>query len=165
MSVEFTYVKSPVGQIRIAQSADGLVEIALGDGLARHKLDAAWRYVENLECEATEQLRAYFNHELKEFDVKLVIEGTDFQRAVWLSLADISYGETMSYGELAKNIGRPKAVRAVGAANGRNPIPIILPCHRVIGSDGSLTGYGGGLAVKAELLSMERGTATLPLKL
>ncbi len=165
MSVEFTYMTSPVGQIRVAQSADGLVEIALGDDLARRKLNAAWRYVENLECEATEQLRDYFNHELKEFDVKLVIEGTDFQRAVWLSLADISYGETMSYGELARKIGRPKAVRAVGAANGRNPIPIILPCHRVIGSDGSLTGYGGGLAVKAELLNMERGTTTLPLKL
>ena len=102
---------------------------------------------------------------MKEFDVKLVIEGTDFQRTVWLSLADIPYGETISYGELAKKIGRPKAVRAVGAANGRNPIPIILPCHRVLGGDGSLTGYGGGLAVKAELLNMERPPATLPLKL
>jgi methylated-DNA-[protein]-cysteine S-methyltransferase len=105
--------------------------------------------------EARRQLHAYFSGELREFDLPLDPAGTDFQREVWAALAKIPYGETWSYGRLAQRIGKPDAVRAVGAANGRNPIPIVLPCHRVIGADGSLTGFGGGLPTKQFLLRLE----------
>jgi len=101
------------------------------------------------------QLNAYFAGELREFEIPLLMEGTEFQKRVWKALLAIPYGETISYGELAKKIGEPKAVRAVGAANGQNPIPIIVPCHRVIGSDGSLTGFGGGIENKKRLLELE----------
>jgi methylated-DNA-[protein]-cysteine S-methyltransferase len=106
-------------------------------------------------AEVMRQLRAYFDGKLKEFDLPLTLEGTDFQRRVWTSLMAIQYGETLSYAELAERIGNPKAVRAVGLANGSNPIPIIIPCHRVIGSNGSLTGFGGGLDTKKTLLALE----------
>lgn len=106
--------------------------------------------------EAVEQIEAYCAHRLTDFSVPVAPAGTEFQRLVWASLALIPYGETESYGELAARIGRPSACRAVGLANGRNPIPLVLPCHRVIGSDGSLTGYGGGLALKLALLEHER---------
>lgn len=107
------------------------------------------------------QLRAYFAGELREFDIPLLLEGTAFQKRVWKNLQNIPYGETISYGELAKRIGDPKAVRAVGAANGQNPIPIIVPCHRVIGSNGSLTGFGGGIENKKKLLELEGGQRRL----
>jgi methylated-DNA-[protein]-cysteine S-methyltransferase len=105
---------------------------------------------------AVEQIDAYFAGALTEFSLPLDPAGTDFQRRVWLALADIPYGETESYGELAARVGNPKACRAVGLANGRNPIPLVLPCHRVIGANGSLTGYGGGLELKQRLLDHER---------
>jgi methylated-DNA-[protein]-cysteine S-methyltransferase len=101
------------------------------------------------------QLNAYFRGELKVFTVPLSLRGTDFQLQVWNALRKIPYGETISYAQLARGIGNPKAVRAVGLANGQNPIPIIIPCHRVIGSDGSLTGFGGGLPNKKKLLTLE----------
>ena len=101
------------------------------------------------------QLEAYFAGTLTAFDVQLALEGTDFQRHVWDRLREIPYGETISYGELARRVGRPGAYRAVGLANGRNPVALIVPCHRVIGADGSLTGYGGGLARKRWLLEHE----------
>jgi methylated-DNA-[protein]-cysteine S-methyltransferase len=101
------------------------------------------------------QLEAYFAGELKDFDLPTEMHGTDFQRRVWASLCEIPYGETISYGELARWVGNPKASRAVGLANGRNPVAIIVPCHRVIGADGSLTGYGGGLDRKVWLLEHE----------
>ncbi|MER6039107.1 methylated-DNA--[protein]-cysteine S-methyltransferase [Streptomyces sp. NPDC001835] len=109
-------------------------------------------------AEAREQLSAYFAGELKEFTLELRLSGTPFQRGVWDRLTRIPYGETRSYGELATELGNPKASRAVGLANGRNPIGIIVPCHRVIGAAGSLTGYGGGLDRKRRLLDFERGT-------
>ncbi|WP_367319912.1 methylated-DNA--[protein]-cysteine S-methyltransferase [Streptomyces sp. HUAS ZL42] len=109
--------------------------------------------------EAEEQLEAYFEGELKEFTVELRLHGTPFQRGVWKQLQQIPYGETRSYGELADALGNPKASRAVGLANGRNPVGIIVPCHRVIGATGGLTGYGGGLDRKQRLLDFERGTA------
>ncbi len=109
--------------------------------------------------EAEEQLQAYFEGELKEFTLPFHLDGTPFQRTVWEQLLRIPYGETRSYGELADALGNPKASRAVGLANGRNPLSIIVPCHRVIGADGSLTGYGGGLSRKQRLLDFERGTA------
>lgn len=105
---------------------------------------------------ALDQLGEYFNGARTAFDVPLDLHGTDFQVATWKSLSDIPYGKTISYGEQAASIGRPKAVRAVGGANGRNPIAIVLPCHRVIGANGSLTGFGGGIAVKQWLLQHER---------
>jgi methylated-DNA-[protein]-cysteine S-methyltransferase len=104
---------------------------------------------------AVAQLRAYFGGELRDFDLTLDIQGTEFQRRVWQELLNIPYGETRSYSFVANTIGAPKAVRAVGAANGRNPIPIVVPCHRVIGAGGSLTGYGGGLPLKRFLLDLE----------
>jgi len=114
------------------------------------------------ECEsnpllrqAAAQLRAYFAGELREFDLPLDMQGTDFQKSVWRELRNIPYGETRSYSQVASAIGAPKAVRAVGAANGRNPVPIVVPCHRVIGAGGSLVGYGGGLPLKRLLLDLE----------
>jgi methylated-DNA-[protein]-cysteine S-methyltransferase len=114
-----------------------------------------WRKDNAPFAEAIRQLRAYFQGELKNFDLPLSPEGTEFQLRVWKNLCEIPYGETISYGQLAQRIGNPKASRAVGLANGSNPIPIIIPCHRVIGSNGSLTGYGGGLSNKKMLLALE----------
>ncbi|MFD0318258.1 methylated-DNA--[protein]-cysteine S-methyltransferase [Streptomyces flavalbus] len=110
-------------------------------------------------AEAEEQLEAYFAGDLKEFTVELRLNGTPFQRTVWAALRTIPYGETRTYGELAADLGNPHASRAVGLANGRNPVGIIVPCHRVIGASGDLTGYGGGLDRKRRLLDFERGTA------
>lgn len=112
-------------------------------------------------AETVRQLKQYFAGKREEFDLPLAPEGTEFQRAVWRRLQEIPYGETISYGELAKRIGNPKASRAVGAANGSNPIPIVIPCHRVIGSNGKLTGFGGGLPVKERLLALESRQITL----
>jgi methylated-DNA-[protein]-cysteine S-methyltransferase len=109
---------------------------------------------------AVAQIDAYFAGHLTEFSLPLDPAGTDFQRRVWLALADIPFGETESYGELAARVGNAKACRAVGLANGRNPIPLVLPCHRVIGANGSLTGYGGGLELKQRLLDHERSSST-----
>lgn len=110
------------------------------------------------------QLDCYFAGQLTEFELALAPRGTEFQQSVWAELIDIPYGETTSYGAIAKKLNNPKAVRAVGGANGRNPIPVIIPCHRVIGSDGSLTGFGGGLPVKTFLLNLENSDQfTLPL--
>ncbi|NYV77762.1 methylated-DNA--[protein]-cysteine S-methyltransferase [Streptomyces sp. UH6] len=111
---------------------------------------------------AVEQLEAYFAGELREFDLPLRMNGTAFQRSVWERLRAIPYGETRSYGQLAAELGSPGASRAVGLANGRNPVGIIVPCHRVIGAGGSLTGYGGGLERKERLLAFERGAVPLP---
>ncbi|MEU6348386.1 methylated-DNA--[protein]-cysteine S-methyltransferase [Streptomyces sp. NPDC047072] len=110
-------------------------------------------------AEAAEQLGAYFQGDLKEFTLELRLQGTPFQRRVWDQLARIPYGETRSYGQLADALGNPQASRAVGLANGKNPVGIIVPCHRVVGADGGLTGYGGGLERKQRLLDFERGAA------
>jgi methylated-DNA-[protein]-cysteine S-methyltransferase len=114
-----------------------------------------WRRTEEPFRDVILQLDAYFAGRLRRFELPLAPEGTPFQREVWSALTTIPYGETVSYGELARQVGRPNACRAVGAANGRNPIPIIIPCHRVIGADGSLTGFGGGLPIKQRLLLLE----------
>ena len=119
-------------------------------------MDPEWREDKAPLREVIQQLRAYFAKELETFELTLAPEGTDFQQSVWNELCGIPYGETISYGELAKRVGNPKASRAVGAANGQNPIPIIIPCHRVIGSDGKLTGFGGGLPIKEKLLALEQ---------
>lgn len=115
-----------------------------------------------LLTEAIRQLGAYFAGSLREFRLPLQMEGTDFQRRVWCLLCEVPYGQTRSYRDLAVAMGKPQAVRAVGAANGANPLPIVVPCHRVIGSNGSLTGYGGGMALKKRLLDLEKGTRRNP---
>ena len=114
-----------------------------------------WRFSDAPFVEVRRQLDAYFSGDLRQFDLRLCLSGTDFQNSVWQYLSDIPFGETQTYGQLATALGRPKASRAVGAANGNNPLPIILPCHRVIGANGALTGFGGGLATKEYLLRHE----------
>ncbi|MFN7993614.1 MAG: methylated-DNA--[protein]-cysteine S-methyltransferase [Bryobacteraceae bacterium] len=118
-------------------------------------IDARPSEANPLLCRAFQQLRAYFAGELRDFDLPLDLQGTEFQKRVWRQLCTIPYGETRSYSFVANAIGIPKAVRAVGAANGRNPIPIVVPCHRVIGAAGALVGYGGGLPLKRLLLDLE----------
>ena len=159
----YTNMSTPIGMIRVAWCSDGLVAVDLGKELPERAPDPAWRFVKTLRCEGTEQLRAYFDGKLRRFDLPLVLGGTPFQERVWLALADIRFGETISDQDLATRLGSPRAVRAVGAANGRNPHAIVLPCHRVIGHDGKLRGYAGGLDIKAALLDFERGVVPLPL--
>jgi len=156
MKAAYTTLKTAVGPVRVAWNEDGLVAIQLGTELDNPP-STDWHHDPNLDCAATRQLGDYFEGKRQDFDLPLALEGTPFQKKVWLALADIPYGETISYAELARRIGSPKAVRAVGSANGQNPIPIVLPCHRVIGSDGKLRGYAGGLDMKARLLRLENG--------
>ncbi len=155
-AVTYTYTDSPLGRILVAQNSVGLVLISFQQTPEAESPQPDWHFVETLDGEATDQLCAYFNGQLHEFDLPLAPQGTAFQQAVWQALQSIAYGQTWSYAELAQQVGRPKAVRAVGAANGRNPLPIVIPCHRVIGSNGTLTGYRGGLPLKQALLSLER---------
>jgi methylated-DNA-[protein]-cysteine S-methyltransferase len=122
-----------------------------------------WRPDDRAFPEVKRQLLAYFSGELTSFELSLSPQGTEFQRQVWQALRTIPYGQTRSYGDVAKQIGRPLASRAVGAANGRNPLPIVIPCHRVIGSTGTLTGFGGGLEAKATLLRLEQRHAPFRL--
>ena len=149
-------IGSPVGPLLLAADHAGLRQIIFMNGRNRAQPDPAWTPDSSGFAETTRQLRAYFAGELEQFDLPLVPEGTPFQLQVWHKLCEIPYGETISYGELARRIGNSKASRAVGLANGSNPIPIIIPCHRVIGSNGKLTGYGGGLPIKEKLLALER---------
>jgi methylated-DNA-[protein]-cysteine S-methyltransferase len=153
--VWYTEVDSPIGRLRLAADAEGLRQIDFL-GSEPPPLPAGWVRDSARLADVVEQLRAYFAGTRREFDLKLAPQGTPFQRGVWTRLCEIPYGETTSYGELARRVGNPNASRAVGLANGRNPIPIVIPCHRVIGSNGSLTGYGGGLAIKEHLLALER---------
>jgi methylated-DNA-[protein]-cysteine S-methyltransferase len=155
-------IDSPVGRLRLIASDDALVGIWF-----EQRRDAA-RAAPNLVCganaiiqRARAQLGEYFAGTRRQFDLPLQPRGTEFQRRVWQRLTGIAYGATTTYGALATALGNSKGSRAVGLANGSNPIPIVIPCHRVIGADGSLTGFGGGLAIKAKLLDLERA-ATQP---
>ena len=152
----YTYLKSPVGSLLLAANDLGLKCIGFPEGKMARKPDPGWKADPSRFGEVIRQLAAYFAGGLKEFDLALAPEGTPFQLRVWQQLRSIPYGTTVSYGEIGRRIGKPSAVRAIGSANGRNPLPIVIPCHRVIGRDGSLTGYGGGLAVKEALLALER---------
>jgi len=152
----YTQIDSPLGSLLLAADAAGLRQILFVNGRHPAKPKASWKEDRAPLKETIHQLQAYFAGELENFDLQLAPEGTPFQLAVWHRLCDIPYGETISYGELATRIGNPKASRAVGLANGSNPIPIVIPCHRVIGSNGKLTGYGGGLPFKEKLLALER---------
>lgn len=143
-------IQSPIGPLTLTEAAGALVRLDFGPG-------GAPRSETELLRRAGQELAEYFAGTRRRFTVPLRPEGTPFQRAVWAALAQIPYGETVSYAQLAQRIGRPSACRAVGMANHRNPLPILLPCHRCIGSGGQLTGYAGGLEVKRFLLELERG--------
>jgi methylated-DNA-[protein]-cysteine S-methyltransferase len=158
-----TTTSSPVGRLTLIASDDGLAAILWeNDDPKRVRLNSAGRDDRHPALlEAKRQLGEYFAQQRKSFTVKLDFAGTPFQKAVWQALLTIPFGETRSYGEIARQLGNPKAMRAVGAANGRNPISIIAPCHRVIGANGALTGFAGGLKAKAHLLSLEAGAPAL----
>jgi methylated-DNA-[protein]-cysteine S-methyltransferase len=159
--VRYTWFVSPIGPLLLAGSDLGLKLVSFAEGRRARAVDRSWREDAAIFAETTEQLRSYFAGERIAFDLPLILEGTEFQKKVWTALQTIPYGETISYKGLAERIGNPNAVRAVGAANGANPIPIIIPCHRVIGNDGSLTGFGGGLPLKKKLLQLESRQLTL----
>lgn len=159
----YCYLKSPIGDLLLAGDDNGLSLIGFPQGKMRHDPEPDWIFNEKPFATARQQLEEYFAGDRKEFDLPLNLSGTEFQVKVLEELQRIPYGETTSYGDIAKRIGRPRAMRAVGAANGRNPIPIIVPCHRVIGSSGDLTGFGGGLDTKAALLRLEAENSGLLL--
>lgn len=148
-------VDSPVGPLTLAGRDGRLRHLRMVDQTYEPSREG-WEVDDDAFGDAAAQLEAYFAGDLIEFDVELDMVGTDFQRRVWQALTTIPYGETRSYGEIALQIGSPGASRAVGLANGHNPVGIIVPCHRVIGANGSLTGYGGGLERKRSLLELER---------
>ncbi|HEX4011582.1 MAG TPA: methylated-DNA--[protein]-cysteine S-methyltransferase [Solirubrobacteraceae bacterium] len=157
MTSAWTIYESPLGPLTLVAGEAGLRRLLFPHDHAPH--DVANRDPEALAAIAA-QLEQYFAGERRTFDIELDISGTPFQRAVWDQLLTIPYGSTRSYGELARTIGRPDRARAVGAAVGATPVPIIVPCHRMIGADGSLTGYGGGLPRKRALLDLEASMAT-----
>lgn len=150
---------SPVGPLLLAGDADSLHFLSFPGGPKAFGRQPSWTEDAAPFREAKAQLAAYFAGELRAFDLPLTLHGTAFQQRVWRALAEIPFGETQSYGELARRLGLPRASRAVGAANGANPLPIVLPCHRVIGANGSLTGFGGGLETKRFLLRLEGALA------
>jgi methylated-DNA-[protein]-cysteine S-methyltransferase len=154
-------MESPVGKLLLVADDEGLREVAFGEGRSAPVIDPAWTEGGASLVEPVRQLRAFFAGELRDFDLALRPQGTAFQQRVWKELCEIPFGTTISYGELARRVGNPAASRAVGLANGTNPIAIVIPCHRVIGSNGKLTGYGGGLENKRWLIDFER--SQLPL--
>ena len=154
--IRYQHIDSPVGPLLLAADDDGLRLIEFES--PRHPMARGedWQPGDNAVLAATRaQLEEYFAGTRRHFDLPLAPRGTEFQRNVWWTLAEIPYGRTISYAQLAARVDKPTATRAVGAANGRNPLPIVLPCHRVIGADGSLTGFGGGLPTKQFLLALE----------
>jgi methylated-DNA-[protein]-cysteine S-methyltransferase len=154
-TMQYTTIESPIGPLLLAGNDGALRFLSFAAEKRAMRPRRDWSEAATPFRDVIRQLREYFRGELTEFDVRLEMVGTPFQLRVWEKLRTIPYGATISYGQLARRIGEPEAVRAVGAANGSNPIPIIVPCHRVIGSNGSLTGYGGGLAIKEKLLALE----------
>ena len=153
--MHYCYLDTPIGELLLAGEGGVLSMIGFPKGTMRRDPEPDWIYNEEPLGEARTQLLEYFSGHRKDFDLPVKLSGTEFQVSVLEALLEIPYGKTTSYGAIAKQIGRPKAMRAVGAANGRNPIPIIVPCHRVIGSSGDLTGFGGGLDTKEALLRLE----------
>jgi methylated-DNA-[protein]-cysteine S-methyltransferase len=158
--MNYQLLDTPLGTLRLVSNGVALEKIEFENHHSEQ--DAATPGSDPALEACAVQLQAYFAGTLDHFDLPLAPKGTDFQRAVWAQLSAIPYGELRSYGDIARAIDRPRAVRAVGAANGRNPLPIVVPCHRVIGSDGSLTGFAGGLAMKRQLLEIEGSLMELP---
>ncbi|WP_102416944.1 methylated-DNA--[protein]-cysteine S-methyltransferase [Mycobacterium sp. 4858] len=157
--IEYRTIESPVGPLTLAGQDSVLTVLRMVDQTYEPSR-TGWTPNPAAFQEATEQLDAYFAGELTDFDFEFELRGSDFQRRVWSALQTIPYGETRSYGKIADQIGAPGSARAVGLANGHNPIAIVVPCHRVIGANGSLTGYGGGLERKQTLLGLERKHAS-----
>ncbi len=158
---QYCYQQTPIGKLLIA-GTDGILETILFPNSAKaFEITDEWHYDEKSFSDILRQLAEYFAGKRQIFTAQLATRGTDFQKKVWKELQNIPYGQTASYGDIARRIGNIKACRAVGMANSKNPIPIIIPCHRVIGKDGSLTGFGGGLDLKKKLLELE-GIALLP---
>jgi O-6-methylguanine DNA methyltransferase len=166
-TISYTDFDSPIGRMWIASTDAGVCQLALPRSepeeffLWLQRTLPQSRLVESSELNTgpIAELIAYSKGQLQDFTTSLDMWGTEFQRAVWQAVARIPYGETRSYADIARLVGRPRAFRAVGAANGANPLPLFVPCHRVIGADGALTGYGGGVALKEQLLKMEQGSA------
>lgn len=155
----YTTAPSPVGDLLLVSDGKDLIRVSMDKQKYAAEIGEDW--VEKKDVPvlklAAEQLKSYFAGLLDHFDLPLAFRGTEFQNKVWSELVKIPHGQTISYGELARRVGSPKASRAVGLANGKNPIAIIVPCHRVIGANGTLTGYGGGLPRKKKLLELEQG--------
>lgn len=155
IEIVYGYFDSPIGALLVAGDGEKLHRIIFPAGSRHSKPKAEWRRDDQLFTTVFEQLDAYFAGRLTVFDLPLHMAGTAFQNSVWTALRDIPFGQTLSYGELASRIGKPSASRAVGGANGANPLPIVVPCHRVIGANKSLTGFGGGIDIKKFLLAHE----------
>lgn len=155
----YTRVESPIGELLVVSDGKNITRVSMDRQKYAAEIDDAWVEQPDLPVlqAARRQFHAYFAGKLREFDLPIKFEGTAFQNRVWKQLTRLGYGETISYGELARRVGNPAASRAVGLANGKNPIAIIVPCHRVIGANGTLTGYGGGLPRKKKLLELEQG--------
>jgi methylated-DNA-[protein]-cysteine S-methyltransferase len=160
--MRYTQIDSPIGPLFLTGDEQGLKTITFQRERKKVTPEADWKEDHRFFKDVIDQLDAYFRGKLKKFNLKLDPRGTPFQLSVLKALQKVPYGKTVSYGELARRVGNPKASRAVGGANARNPLPIVIPCHRVIGSDGSLTGFGGGLDVKQALLDLEKASRDSP---
>lgn len=151
----YCFMDSPIGKLFLAGDQEGLKHLNFPREKKPVRPQPGWMEMPAFFTSVVSELKEYFSGKRQQFSIDIKPEGTAFQLSVWESLQQVPYGKTVSYSELAKQVGNPKASRAVGAANGANPIPIIIPCHRAIGADGDLTGFGGGLDVKQYLLSLE----------
>ena len=154
-ALRYDHMASPIGGLLLLGDDDALHGLFMQAGPAPKPVAPGWEHDPAALVAARTQLAEYFAGERTAFDLALVLDGTPFERRVWRALQEIPYGQTATYGEIARRLGRPSACRAVGRANGRNPITIVVPCHRVIGADGTLTGYGGGMQRKRRLLELE----------
>jgi methylated-DNA-[protein]-cysteine S-methyltransferase len=161
VSTLYTTMESPLGELLLAGDAEELQRLDMRDGRRPVAIRPDWERDDLAFGPVRGQLEEYFAGERRDFEVRLALHGNPFEQRVWEALRQIPYGDTVSYGEIARRIGDPGAARAVGLANGRNPVAVIVPCHRVIGADGSLTGYGGGLERKRFLLDLEAGVREL----
>lgn len=155
MTTYYHYLETPIGKLLLAGTGEALTLLGFPSGSMARRHEPGWKQDAAPFRQASTQLGEYFAGQRQDFDLPLAPQGTPFQQQVWATLQDIPFGETWSYGQLAAQIGKPLASRAVGAANGLNPIPVIIPCHRVIGANGKLTGFGGGLDTKRYLLNLE----------
>ena len=154
--MDYCFMDSPIGSLLLVGDKEGLKRVGFPSGKGKLEVNDSWNENSDPFTEAMFQLNQYFKGKRKNFDLRLKLEGTDFQVKVLTELQKVPFGETVSYGELARRVGNPKASRAVGAVNAKNPLPIVIPCHRVIGANGSLTGFGGGIPAKITLLELER---------
>ena len=159
--MDFRYVDTPAGRLLLAGDESGLRRIDFQNGRRPQRPGSGWQQRADAFDDVVAQLTEYFAGRRRKFELSLAPEGTPFQQRVWRALLDVPYGATVSYAQLAASIGQPTASRAVGLANGSNPLPIVIPCHRVIGANGKLTGYGGGLPIMERLLALERGARRL----